>query len=99
MKLFGWKVRIQIISEKREELTMLGVIIIVFVAIFMINIFSSSSKGKKNNISHHHNSYYSPTFSETPTESLNASFFDGGNDCGGPSFDSGGDCGGSGGGE
>lgn len=78
---------------------MLGFIIIVFVAIFMINIFSASSKGKTNNISHHHNSYHSPPFLGTPTDGPNASFFDGGNDYGGSSFDSGGDCGGSGGGE
>ncbi|WP_400247512.1 hypothetical protein AB3U99_10880 [Niallia sp. JL1B1071] len=78
---------------------MLGIIIFVFVAILLVNIFSFSSKGKTNNISHQNNSYYSPPFSGTPTDSSNASFYDGGNDCGGSSFDSGGDCGGSGGGE
>ncbi|MBZ9536983.1 hypothetical protein KGR20_22765 [Cytobacillus oceanisediminis] len=78
---------------------MLGIIIFVFIAILLVNIFSAPSKGESNDISHYHNIYHSPPFSEIPTDGPNASFFNGGNDCGGFSFDSGGDCGGSGGGE
>ncbi len=78
---------------------MLGIIIFIFIAILLVNIFSAPLKGESNDISHHHNSYHFPPFSGIATDGPNASFFDGGNDCGGSSFDSGGDCSGSGGGE
>lgn len=48
-----------------------------------------SRKEKTNNINNHHY----PPFQGNPGDSSQASFFDGGNDCG-SSFDSGGSCGG-----
>ncbi|MFP3723334.1 hypothetical protein SFC57_10765 [Niallia circulans] len=66
---------------------MFGIIMLVFVAIVVAQIFSR--KEKTNNINNHHY----PPFQGNSGDSSQASFFDGGNDCG-SSFDSGGSCGG-----
>ncbi|CAM5714633.1 hypothetical protein C2I17_01385 [Niallia circulans] len=66
---------------------MFGIIMLVFVAIIVAQIFSR--KEKTNNINSHN---YLPIQGEIG-DSSQASIFDGGNDCG-SSFDSGGSCGG-----